>query len=78
MSQVDFNAYADYARQAVEGDVKDDRSVEELVHDSSVAQVKYLVESGELKAEEVYEAESKGKKRATLLAEYEPEDSESE
>lgn len=74
-----LQALADYPKAAPEAEAVESRSPEDLVHESTVAQIDYLVESGELKAEDVYAAESKAEKpRKGVLAKYAPEESESE
>ncbi len=72
--EVSEDGFAEYKRAKVDAapNADENRSVDELVSESSAAQIKYLVESGELKAEDVYAAEGKGKKRSTVLADYKP------
>lgn len=72
----DFGAFAVYETANVPtnaAETGETRSIEELVHDSTAAQIDFLVESGELTGEQVYEAEKAGKGRKTVLAKYEPE-----
>lgn len=68
-----FAAYAEGVvadeKPAVDNEAK---STDALVEGSTIAEIHELVEKGYLTPEEVFEAESKGKKRATLLAEYDP------
>lgn len=67
--------YADYVRDdpkastaANKGAVLDYQDLVEFVSEATVAELKVLVETGELGVDEVVEAEAKGKKRAGVLA----------
>lgn len=70
----DFLDFAEYdylpAEEVKEDD--DDESVDDLVANSTAAQVDALVERGDLTAEQVYAAESAGKKRHGVLDKYKP------
>lgn len=70
-----FAQYADgvVADSAVVDERPADRDADKLdLSDHTIEEIHELVEKGYLTPEEVFEAESKGKKRKTLLAEYDP------